>query len=126
MARIDNTARNQKWLNLYLTGTSIAAIANLYGCTFNNVYHGIKTIAPAAIAARGRKHKKAEAVTQGEFKSVIMHGKIHVLRFYRRMGSQLPQPNYIGSGMALCGVLRDGETLQEWISRNQTKLNKAG
>ena len=117
MAKSRNAARNEKWLNLYLTGVSIAVIANLYGCTFNNVYHGISTIAPNAFAGRGRKRTKAEALDFSEYKTIGLCGRTHVLRYYRRMGVGEVQPNYIGSGMALCGVLRDGETLQEWISR---------
>lgn len=116
-----NETRNKKWLDLYLSGVSVAAIANLYGCTLNNVYHGIKTIAPAAVDGRGRKREKAEAVTHSEYKTIILQGKVQVLRYYRRMGVGEVQPNYIGSGMALCGVLREGETLQGWIERYRGK-----
>ena len=32
-----------------------------------------------------------------------------------------PDPNFAGTNMALCGVLKKGETLKEWKSRNHKR-----
>jgi len=37
----------------------------------------------------------------------------------RMFTTLIPQPNYRGTGLALCGILLRGETLQEWIIRTK-------
>jgi hypothetical protein len=38
----------------------------------------------------------------------------------------MPQPNYNGTGMALCGILKPGETLHEWFIKHGKKLSRHG
>lgn len=37
----------------------------------------------------------------------------------RPMTKNYPEPDFLGTGMALCGVLKEGETLQEFIERKR-------
>lgn len=32
-------------------------------------------------------------------------------------GSEMPEANFLNTGMALCGILKKGETLDEWERR---------
>jgi hypothetical protein len=58
-------------------------------------------------------------------KTIIVHGRTHVLTESKRNDNvedgqtKIEQPNYLGTGMALCGVLRPGETLEEWKKRRK-------
>ena len=55
--------------------------------------------------------------------SVIkVNGKNHVVNLNPRgrfssEGLVLPAPNYQNTGNAFCGILRDGESLEEWRNR---------
>lgn len=53
-----------------------------------------------------------------------VHGREHVLKSPGRErgtklanGEELPMPNYMGTGLALCGILRQGETLEDFKKR---------
>ena len=63
-----------------------------------------------------------------------VNGRIHILKLVDRNGQYyfkhqkerrparmeaLPNPNYKGTGMALCGILKKGETLEQWIERTR-------
>ena len=53
---------------------------------------------------------------------LIVHGHKHVIRPFDH--DPYPQPDYRGTGMALCGVLREGQTLDhfrnDWIKMQRT------
>lgn len=63
------------------------------------------------------------------YKILKVAGQEHVLRhvdrsetFYLSVGGEkvknkLPDANYLGTGMALCGVLRKGESLKKFLKR---------
>jgi hypothetical protein len=74
-----------------------------------------------------------------EYKIIKVNGREHVLRSLDRGDQQhflkgkdnnkvsvepIPEPNYLGTSMALCGVLLPGESLEGWIKR--TKKDKYG
>jgi len=64
-----------------------------------------------------------------EFKTIMVCGKTHVVcriedrpnESKRKDGSTvtIEQPNYLGLGVALCGVLKENETLEKWIKKQQ-------
>lgn len=41
-----------------------------------------------------------------------------------RYGTIFPESDFAGSGMALCGALQNGETLQDWILRKNNQIEK--
>ncbi len=53
----------------------------------------------------------------------VAHGGQHVVRAVERglyrEGKQsiMPDPNYMGTGKALCGVLNEGESFEHWKKR---------
>ncbi len=55
--------------------------------------------------------------------TIKVNGKNHVVnlnprdRFSSDSGYVLPAPNYQNTGNAFCGILREGETLEEWCKR---------
>ena len=57
------------------------------------------------------------------FKVVEVFGKSHVLVKSNRTGKYtdgggtIPAPNYNHTGMALCGILKEGEGLNDFIGR---------
>lgn len=57
------------------------------------------------------------------FKTLVVAGKTHVVIDLNRNDDYYPNPNYMGTGMALCGILNDGETLEEFkIRKEKTHL----
>jgi len=72
-----------------------------------------------------------------KFTTIEMNGRIHVITPVERNGNYkvydpktgdysgegepIPQPNYKGTGKALCGVLRRHELLDTWISRKAVR-----
>lgn len=59
-------------------------------------------------------------------KTINVHGVVHVVKEVKRpnvvktiFGEQVVekmyQPNYRGSGLALCGILKPGQTLEQFI-----------
>jgi hypothetical protein len=58
-----------------------------------------------------------------------VNGREHVVKRVTRSGTDsegvpYPEPNYRGPGMALCGILRKGQTLQEW--KNERAKREGG
>ena len=62
------------------------------------------------------------------FNTVEVLGRTHVVKPIDRpkqiirdgiIKIEIPEPNYRRTGMALCGVTRPGESLQDWIKRTQ-------
>jgi hypothetical protein len=55
------------------------------------------------------------------YKVIEVYGRKHVVRSIPSRGggsnNALPDADYMGTGMALCGVLNDNETLDEWEIR---------
>ena len=57
------------------------------------------------------------------YNTIITNKRIHVIRLVvdrgkYSTGKVVPMPNYLGTGMALCGVVAKGETLNDWIIKN--------
>ena len=53
------------------------------------------------------------------YRVIEFRGTNYVVRNYTRPGVAYDQPNFLGLGVALCGILRPFESLHEWIDRLQ-------
>lgn len=57
------------------------------------------------------------------FRTIPVCNRLHVMRDLERNLSMserhIGHPNYQGEQQALCGVLKEGETLETWIKRNK-------
>ena len=56
------------------------------------------------------------------FQTKIVHGRTHILsESHNFRGKVYPDPDYMGTGLALVGVLKPGQSLEEfkkeWIER---------
>lgn len=52
------------------------------------------------------------------YTTIQVNGRLHVLCFVEdRRG--YPNPNYRGTGKALCGVIEKGDTLEDWKRKNK-------
>jgi len=50
------------------------------------------------------------------YSTVVVAGRLHVICEAKdRRGGIHRDPNYMGTGRALCGVLKKGQTLEEWM-----------
>jgi hypothetical protein len=57
-------------------------------------------------------------VMENNIKVLIVGGRGHVLRPYRGDRLSIKElPNYMGTGLALCGVTKKGESLEHWRKR---------
>ena len=57
------------------------------------------------------------------YKTTVMQGRLHVIRqIGERQG--YPLPNFNGTGQALCGLLKKGETLDQWRKRLEGRLKE--
>lgn len=69
-----------------------------------------------------------------EYKIIEVHGRQHVCRFSNRVETVykrkdeatgevtervIPAPNYLGTGMVLSGVVRIGETIEQFLKRKR-------
>jgi hypothetical protein len=52
-----------------------------------------------------------------DMKLFLMDGFKFVLRPVKRTGSGFPSANFRGTGMGLCGFLKDGETFDEFKAK---------
>ena len=57
----------------------------------------------------------------GGYNVIRKHGVGYVLRELDREHSGFSNPNFIGSGMALRGVLKAGETISQFVKRDTLK-----
>ena len=57
-----------------------------------------------------------------QFSTVKIYGKTHVIRACDRSGSIHKSPNFNGTGRALCAVLNDNETFENWVSFKSGKF----
>ena len=74
-----------------------------------------------------------EQKTNEMYITMRVNGRTHVVRQFNRRKYRTkqypggmetvytPAPNYLGTGMALCGVLRYGQTLEEWVSEKKKR-----
>lgn len=53
------------------------------------------------------------------YDTVEVYGRTHVVCSIYTYRPSYPDPNYRNTGMALCGVLKKGETLDGWIKRTR-------
>ena len=51
-----------------------------------------------------------------EYKTLTVEGREHVICTAKNRGPGLPDANYMGTGMALCGVLPKGESIDYWMN----------
>ena len=50
------------------------------------------------------------------YEELEVGGRVHVVcNLNERLG--YPLPNYMNTGKALCGVLKNGQSLADWISK---------
>jgi hypothetical protein len=59
------------------------------------------------------------------------NGRGHVLRRVNRNGTDsdgkpYPEPNFRGTGMALCGVLLPGQNLKQWMDTKRKRSEELG
>ena len=121
-----NEARNKKWLKLYESGMSMAQIANSSGYCANTVWHALNSICPNGIPLRGGRKRVEHVSSDSEYMTIPVYGKKYVMRNFKRLDYHLPQPDFMGMGMALCGILNEGETTQQWIDKHgKSKTNSA-
>ncbi len=57
------------------------------------------------------------------YKTVKVISRTHVVCHRSRQYTEYDEPNYMNTGMALCGVLLPGETLEQFIDRKK-EINK--
>lgn len=69
------------------------------------------------------------------YKTIPVHNQNHVVKEVKRPNvvlmsgdnkiiQEIEQPNYRGSGMALCGILKPGQTLDHFVA-NHNKSKRA-
>ena len=70
------------------------------------------------------------------YKTMRVNGRTHVLREINRLSYCLSDyyksckgdiirvdpPDYLGTGLALCGVLKYGQTLNEWVQEKKKRI----
>ena len=59
------------------------------------------------------------------YRVIEFRGVSYVVRNYVRPGVAYDQPNFLGIGVALCGILKDNETIENWIDRLQASRIKS-
>lgn len=58
-----------------------------------------------------------------KYEILKVNGCSYVLSNFKRISNENPQPNFLGLGKALAGILRKGQTLEQWIvARNKYKI----
>lgn len=57
------------------------------------------------------------------YKTIKVYGRDHVLRQSFRY-NRIQEANYLGTNMALCGILRPNETLDQFIARQKKGKRK--
>jgi hypothetical protein len=60
-----------------------------------------------------------------------VNGREHVVKRVTRSGTDsegvpYPEPNYQGTGMALCGVLLPGQNLKQWMDAKRKRREALG
>jgi len=45
---------------------------------------------------------------------MTVNGRHHVLRPFSRGDEKIPEPNYLGTNLALCGILQHGQTFEQF------------
>ena len=84
--------------------------------TWASINHSMSYTEGRCPVILGIKNKKM-------YNTIITNNRIHVIRLVADRGKYstgqvVPMPNYLGTGMALCGVVAKGETLEDWIIKN--------
>ena len=51
------------------------------------------------------------------YTTILVCGRLHVLREVSPRNTGIPEANYMGTGKALCGVVDKGDTLEDWIKK---------
>ena len=51
--------------------------------------------------------------------TIEVNKRTHVICISKRdVSPEIPEPNYMDTGMALCGVVDKGDTLDDWIRKH--------
>lgn len=58
----------------------------------------------------------------GGYNVIVKNNVGYVLREIDRTNTGFPNPNFIGSGMALRGILKPGETIKQFVRRDRLKV----
>lgn len=59
------------------------------------------------------------------YKTILVKGHIHVVRQYQRSTESVPDANYLSiKNLMLCGVLKKGETLEQWRTAKEHRMAK--
>ena len=67
------------------------------------------------INAHGREHVLTSRERNANYNCKIENPKQRGK--FIQFTDPMPEPNYMGTGLALCGVLKKGETLSQWENR---------
>lgn len=54
-----------------------------------------------------------------QYETIKVIGRTHIIKEDFRKDMGFPDPNYEGTGKALVGVCRVGESLEEWVKRRR-------
>ena len=66
-----------------------------------------------------------------KYRTILVKGRLHVVKLQPRYGTMVvgkttedvPIANYLGvKHQVLCGVLKEGETLEQWITNKNYRL----
>lgn len=60
------------------------------------------------------------------YQTIMVYQRMHVVcsvgeRGKYSTGEVIQMPDYLGTGMALCGVVQKGDTLNDWIKKYHEK-----
>ena len=55
--------------------------------------------------------------------TIKLNGREHILKDVVRYGVH-PDPNFAGTGKALCGVLKKGQSLEDWEKQKAKRMKK--
>jgi len=67
-------------------------------------------------------------------KTIKVNGREHIVKHVDRPNYydpkigivKMPQPNYMGTGMALCGILQPGQNLKQWLDDKRKRREALG
>jgi len=51
------------------------------------------------------------------YSTIEFNGRLHILTDAPETRGAYPMPNFMGTGKALAGVCKKGETIEEWMKR---------
>jgi len=59
-----------------------------------------------------------------KYKTLEVSGRVHVVKPIPSRSQGMSDPDYKGTGMALCAILQPGQTLENWIAESNKRKSK--